>query len=203
MFIFNLGLAYGQSYTIKDIVNGDELIFYGYDFTQLKIADPLMYGRFKIEYLKKMNEHFPENISQNQMRRYLRKDTVIFKPEVAAKSIQNLELNNVATIFGVNLNPDTIQVLVDNYMIEESEGVGFVIIPECFDKHKESASCWFVLFDVDKRQIIYKARTIVEDRGFYGRGVGVGNYVLYRFWGAAVLDCFKLFIDQHYLKNRK
>lgn len=85
-----------------------------------------------------------------------------------------------------DLSPDILKSMIDCYALEESSGLGLVLIPETFSKPRETAVTWVVFFDIGSHKILSKTK-IFDKCSHMG-------YTAH--WASGVVEGFKDFANR-------
>ena len=81
-----------------------------------------------------------------------------------------------------------------NYQVKQQEGIGFVVIVECFEKVTKTSSAYFTFFDIATKKIIMSTYYETARAG----GTGLTN-----FWGSGLNETFYYYLDEVYKKQLK
>jgi hypothetical protein len=74
-----------------------------------------------------------------------------------------VDSETLASAYKTRLSRELISPMVKRYNIKEDEGIGFVVIYECFDKATNSVYEYGVFFDISTREILildYEVKSI-------------------------------------------
>jgi len=180
-----LKAALGQ---IKTQGTYDTLIYYGVDFSHVRVNDAPKISR-SIEYSKVYpaswiayveKELPPDGIVRRSLRFpiYFYRQQEIFEKSIAVSPHLIIGYDN-------NIPLDTLGTMISNYNLQSKSGLGLVLIPETFSKPTEKATTWVVFFDIGSRRIIYKTK-------IYGKCSHMG-YTAH--WASGVVEGFKYFAN--------
>lgn len=153
--------------TVKDVYTIKTLTFYGYDFSNLKIADETRIGQPLKKQFIPFSLFLEDNFPKNKMKSIFRKDTLNFN--LMPTGLANEKTNNdkIATVNPQNISGDRLSIIISNYETTEKEGIAYVIIFECFDREAKTVSAYMVFFDIATRNILYSTHTVSFDRNGY------------------------------------
>jgi len=166
----------------------DTLIYYGVDFSHVRVNDAPKISR-SVEYSQVYPAAWIAYVEKELppdgfVRRFLQFPIFIYRQqEIFEKSIRvstHLIIGYDNSIF-----PDTLESIVSHYSLEAKSGLGLVLIPETFSKPRETATTWVVFFDIGSRRIIYKTK-------IYGKCSHMG-YTAH--WASGVVEGFKYFAN--------
>ena len=173
---------------IKASGSYDTLIYYGVDFSHVRVNDAPKISRsvkysqvYPPAWIAYVEKELPmKGIVQRALRfpTFLYRQHEIFETSVKANPNMIIGYNN-------SIPPDTLASIVSHYSLEAKSGLGLVLIPETFSKPKETATTWVVFFDIGSRRIIYKTK-------IYGKCSHMG-YTAH--WGSGVVQGFKYFAN--------
>ena len=166
----------------------DTLIYYGVDFSHVRVNDAPKISR-SVEYSQVYPAAWIAYVEKELppdgfVRRSLRFPIFIYRQqEISEKSIRVSP--HLIIDYDNSISPDTLESIVSHYSLEAKAGLGLVLIPETFSKPKETATTWVIFFDIGSRRIIYK--TII-----YGKCSHMG-YTAH--WASGVVEGFKYFAN--------
>ncbi len=173
-----------------------DVVFYGYDFTYLKLSNPKKMGESSMliqKYFNEWNTIFNKNVGINSLRKWLGKKTMtvgtpIF-PNYLKRDFENfIAYDNYCISF-----PD-IQTIIKSYILNEKKGIGMVINLVNFNKENEYSMAYVTFFDITSRDILYSVLVTGE-----AGGGGMAGH-----WASGVEDAVRnIFIDEIYKRKIK
>lgn len=177
------------------IRNAEPLFFYGLDFSCLRISDGSKVaksGEYSKTFPRAWINFIEKEILRNgYLERVLRKRMVNYKQdEIISVSLKVAPDFIIAKNYSFPL--DTVKNAVKKYELQERSGIGFVFIPENFNKRQEKAMTWFVFFDIRTREVLWA--TEVSGK------CGHAGYTAH--WGTGIVEGFKYFARKIYRKPR-
>lgn len=195
VFFILLSTSCFSQNSISRIFNANEIIFYGYDYSNFKLAEA-----------KRMHQG-------TQVRNYIfpwigYMDTKYHHSKMSSKMginlIPNFDLTNrintnidpkdIVSLHEHKITSDSISKIIKTYELSETSGIGFVIIVECFYKATETASAHYVYFDIATREIINSYRFASNKPGGFG---------LTSFWGSNLYVNLKKYIKKYFIVEKK
>ncbi|MFO7827454.1 MAG: hypothetical protein R6V23_02425 [Bacteroidales bacterium] len=172
LFILNTAFANGLS----DVVNSDEIHWYGVDFTNAKMIGSIGFTHPDIicdRYIKKKwNTYVFLEDHKYDISKFLKGKEVVPHMDFM------LEGNSVITTDNLIINNDhqiafaDVKNTIEDYDTQDN-GIGLVFIVESFNKLEETASIWVTFFNTRTNEVLYTEEYVVEPGGF-----GVLNYWL-------------------------
>ncbi len=164
-----------QSQETKDIFTSKEAIWYGLDFSKIKLIGSEGFTDVaKIEdvYFSSWNNLIINESAKYNLQLMFHKDTVLFDLSVVEKrnklpEADELVINNDT----YSLNKNTIAKIIKKYNTKEKQGLGIVFIMESFDKPKKLGIMWVAFFDIASKTVLLTERL----NGKAG-GIGFINY---------------------------
>lgn len=157
---------FGYSQSRQDIFSrtGAKIIWLGLDFTQVRLVGPL--GTVdKNELLPLFDEINMIVISERTKYNFeaaLRKDEVPYNLAIVTKLNSEIDpgkaISYASNEEGARLNEEAISVLVKQYKIENTEGIGLVFFMETLDKVKEKGTMWVTFFNLADRNVLFTER---------------------------------------------
>ena len=145
LFIINVYSQITYS-TVKDVYTIKTLTFYGYDFSNLRIADETRIGQQLKKHFIPFSLFLEDKFPKNKMKAIFRKDTLNFN--LMPTSLANEQTNNDRIAFAnpQNIPLDALAAIASTYQLSEKEGIGYTIIFECFDREAKTVSAYMVFF---------------------------------------------------------
>lgn len=166
----------GFSKGLKDVVNANEIHWFGVDFTNAKMIGSTGFTHPDIicnRYIKeKWNTYVFNEKDKYDIGKFLKGKEVIPHLDFI------LERNSVVSTDYLIINKDyqiehsDIKNTIREYNTQE-RGIGLVFIVESFNKLEEKSNIWVTFFDTATNEIIYTQEYEVKPGGF-----GVLNYWL-------------------------
>lgn len=177
---------------IEKLEASNEIVWYGWDFSKLRITDPKQYA--KSEEVK--NKHIPaiigllnEQFSLKWMARKLKKEKFSSSLNEIQKSFSQVNENNLVSFEKFELNLDSIKAITKAYNLTKKEGVGFVVIMENFNKQKRYVTSYPTFFDLATGEVLYTTRM----KGKPGSKYGYAKY-----WEEGILETIYYFFKKYY-----
>ncbi len=187
--------AFGQkTYTTeKDVFDSKEIVFYGYDYSHFKLAEikRLIDGNIK-KYIPAWISFLNEHTNELDLQKRFKKDKVTFNFDYTTNLIKTLNEDELVAAKKHIISPDSIQSFISSYDIKEKEGIGFVVIIECFEKDKKKCTAYFTFFDIATKKVIMT--------DYFGANEADG-YGLINYWGVGLNATFGKYIADVYRKK--
>ncbi len=186
-----------QSQEIKDIFTSKEAIWYGLDFSKIKLIGSEGFTEVaKIEdvYFSSWNNLIINEPAKYNLQLMFHKDTVLFDLSVVEKrnklpELDELVINNDT----YSLDKKTIADIIKKYNTNEKQGIGIVFIMESFDKPKKLSIMWVTFFDIASKKVL-----LTEKMSGKAGGVGFRNY-----WARTYYNVMVKIQKTEYLKWEK
>ncbi len=177
-----------------DVFFREDLVYYGYDLTYLRLTNPNKIGqssRLIQDHFNDWNRVFNDNVGFNELKKWMNKPYML----VGTPIFQNYykrDFNNFVDYGNFCISFDDLQSIINSYVLNETKGIGMVINLVNFNKDREFSMQWITFFDIGTREIIYAVLTT----GNTGRGGMIGH------WAVGVEKGVRdIFIDQIYKKK--
>ncbi len=179
----------------NDVYNSKELIFYGYDFSHFKLAEAKRLNDEKIKVaIPQWIDFVNQRKNEGTLQKMFKKEKVKFDFDYTLNIIKTINETELASIIKNTISADSIQTIINNYPIKEKEGIGFVIIVECFEKNKERSTAYFTFFDLATKKVLLSDYFGSNDAD----GYGLANH-----WGVGLNTLFTKYSADIYRKNLK
>ena len=192
MFVFSMALStsYGQTFDAKEqeVYDAKEFVFYGYDYTHFRLSDPKRIGQNIKNFVFVWIDFCNGPVNEKDLSKWFLKDKVTIDQEQTIAMNMKLDNDILGSVSRFTLPKDSIQYYVSKYNIQEKEGIGFVIIFECFDKQTKTVSAYYTFFDIATKQVLLSDYFVSRDGNRY-------NYV--RDWANAVIIALKKYAKEY------
>jgi hypothetical protein len=178
----------------SEVFYRQDLVFYGYDLTYLKLTNPNKMGQSMQliqQYFNDWNIELNKIVGYNNLKkwmgkRYMTLGTPIFQ------NYYKRDFNNFVEYGNFCISFDDLQEIINSYVINETKGIGMVINLVNFNKDREFSMQWITFFDIETRKIMYAVLTTGEAGG----GGMVGH------WAKGVENGVRaIFIDEIYKRK--
>ena len=191
--------------TAQDFLTGDDMVWYGLDFTKAKFVGSFdqMNGAgaasgtdIVTKYIPAWNMIVLNEQSKYDLRKAFRKANVFYNLDPVEKNNANIDVDAIMSYNSYKFDdPDkTINEIIANYSDgEKKEGVGVVFIVEYFDKMKQQASYYVTVFDIKTKKVLIKQHIYAKPGGF-----GLRNY-----WARTIYNALKSIDSSYYKKWKK
>lgn len=171
-----------------------DLIFYGYDLTYLKLTNPKKMGQSMQliqQYFNDWNNVLNKDIGYNNLSKWMGKRSMIMGTPVF-NNYYKRDFNNFVEYGNYCISFEDLQEIINSYDLNENQGIGMVINLVNFNKDREFSMAWITFFDIATRDILFAVLTTGEAGG----GGMVGH------WATGVEDAVrKIFIDEIYKRK--
>ncbi len=157
LFILYCGTGFGQvkltAFQKDSIVR--PIIFYGYDFSHVKLVDKKRTGKEMKGFIPHINKYLTHKISNKRFSRLADVDSVIYNFTTIKDLNKQIVDSNIVTEKKHKISEDSLQNYVDSYKIEEANGTGCVVIFESYEKASKTTSAFIVVFDIRSKNILF------------------------------------------------
>lgn len=143
--------------TESDVFGAKTFNFYGYDYTKLTLADATRIGQDLTKFFPGMSELLLKQFNQKEFEIMFKKGKGNIPFRTAPTDTLNAKINfgKIAAADLKKIAPDTLSAMIKKYELNEKEGIGSVILLECFNRETKTISAYYVFFDISTRAIIY------------------------------------------------
>lgn len=182
-----------EIYDIESIKNAKSITYYGLDFSLLKFIKPQNANEDQQlrKYLGAWLAFYQKVIPpKDYLFRWLKFDKYYFNAGSVQVRIDSVPKEWVG-IAAPEVSMQDIKKTIQGYNLGKDNGIGFVIHPVEFNNIDEDAKCFFTFFDIPTKNILW----ISETKGH------VGGWGVTQWYGLAMVDCTKHYIDYLYKKN--
>jgi hypothetical protein len=180
---------------VKSYNEFSTIVWYGWDFSNLKICDINVYNylikeQYIPEWISRMNKMF----SENEVRRDLNKQ--YFSSDF--KTIQDLyktkDYKTFLTSDKFELSIDSIKSIVKKYPLSQKSGAGFVIIIENLNKPERYVTGYLTFFNIATKDVLWATKMKGEPSGKWGVELYYRN---------GILELYPYFFRKYYTKTIK
>lgn len=153
----------------KDVYDSETLFFYGFDYSGLRIADGTRIGQNLMPFFPAVTKLMEGGHNQKYMEVKFKKakGKITYNTSPAVKRNEKINNGKVAAEEARKLTPDSLSAMVKRYELPETEGIGYTIIFECFDRSEQTISEYIVFFDIATRNIISTKYLVSKDGNGY------------------------------------
>ncbi len=168
-----------------------DVFFYGYDLTYLRLSNPKKMGQSQQliqKYFNDWNVEFNKKTGFNNLRKWMHKKAMMQATPVFPNYYKR-DFNKFVEYGNYCISFSDLQKIVKSYVIKETQGIGMVINLVNFNKAGEFSMQYVTFFDISTREILFAVLTTGEAGG----GGMVGH------WAQGVEEGVrKIFIDHVY-----
>jgi|GEM_PF-683527 len=177
-----------------DVFFREDIVFYGYDLTYLKLSNPKKLGKSMSlvqEYFNEWNNVFNDKVGISQLKKWMDKPYMLVGTPVFHNYYKR-DFNKFVDYGNYCISSEDLQKIVNSYVLNETKGIGMVINLVNFNKEREYSMQWVTFFDIETREIVYAVLTT----GNAGGGGMVGH------WAVGVeMGVRDMFIDEIYKRK--
>jgi len=154
------GRIHGSGY--YKIFNASKIIFYGYDFSYLKITNPKLIGHgqeIANQYFSVLNLRFNELLRAPDMKRWMGLSN-FNSNQMVFENHQAMDYSKMVVDRGYNITNEDLSKIVKSYVLPENDGVGMVVNLINFNKVHGYVIMYVTFFDIASREVLYSVETI-------------------------------------------
>ena len=151
----------------NEVFYRQDLVFYGYDMTYVRLTNPRKMGesmQLVQKYFNDWNNEFNKNVSYNNFKKWMNKPYMLLGTPVFPNYYKR-DFNKFVDYNNYCISFEDLQKVVDSYVIKETSGIGMVINLVDFNKGREYSMQWVTFFDIETREIMYAVLTTGEAGG--------------------------------------
>ncbi len=184
------GKVYGDR--ANEIFYRQDLVFYGFDFTYLKLSNSGKIGDGIViapKYFPAWNEMLTYDLLPiGKISGWMGKPSIFVGNSVFEYNTY-ADMQNFVSAVNFCMPFEDLQTIVQSYVLREKQGVGMVINLVNFNKEGEYALLYVTFFDIETREIMFAAEVT-------GNAGGSG---MTKHWASGVETAFrKMFVDLIY-----
>jgi hypothetical protein len=172
---------------VEIIREAKPLIYYGVDLSHVRISDrekAFKNSKYRPKYPPAWITYFEKEMPPyDYIKSQLGNENFDYKQDEIYYVSINVDLNFIIGV-SYSFSIDTVKNAVKKYSLSAKSGTGLVLIPENFNKPQETVTTWVVLFDIQKREILYATKTSGH--------CGHMGYTAH--WMTGVIEGFKHFV---------
>ena len=160
----------------SDMTAGDNLTFYGIDYTHTYFLTPLDFPNTSDlkEKIGAWNDLIATERDKYSISKFFNKPNVDYNFKMVKALNDKIDIESRLTTDPTNvayLNEEDIAKIVSQYNTGDDKGFGLVFIAESYDKPSEMGAYWVTFFDVSTKKVIETKRFVGKAKGF-----GLRNY---------------------------
>lgn len=178
---------------MEKLISANEITWYGWDFSNMKITDPKQFSQAKAV----KEQHIPaligllnEQFTLRWVERQLKKEKFNSDLTEIQKRYTKINEENLVTFENYELSIDSIKSIVKSYSLTRKSGIGFVVIMENLNKPKRYTTSFPTFFDIETREVLYTTKM----KGKPGSKYGYAKY-----WEEGILETFYYYFKKYYL----
>jgi len=181
----------------KEVLGATQLTFYGIDFSKLRLINPnkIEQGELiKYTYCPAWIEMFDKDFPEKKVKKML--SVIDLRDKRTEFQSEQLEKNDETTAVSYKppmLNADSIELIVADYNLRETSGIGMSLILSQFRKHDEDVTGFVTFFDIGTRELLYVVKVHAKAGG---RG-------MVEHWFVGLKDVWLQFIADTYDREKK
>jgi len=142
--------------SIDKVIKSDHFYYYGIDLSKVRLTNMnkmLESKSIKEKYAPAWITAAHKEVKIKDIKKYHKKDNVTYKPGVVEKRFTLLS-DDFVIAEDYSFPIDTVKNMIKKYELDETEGIGYVVIAENFNKPKERLYTYHVFFDIDTRELL-------------------------------------------------
>ncbi len=182
--------VFGQ--TSKELFedNSYDYYWYGIDYSNVKLIGNFSTSTLSDEedhhliykrYFKAWNALIKNERNKFSVEKMLRKDVVIYDTQMISEVNKGAQVDELVAERSCHLEQTIIDSAINNYQLEQKEGVGVVFLAEYLDKTNTEASYVMIVFNIANRKKLIEKRFITKPVGFGMRNYWAGSfYTIFR-----------------------
>ncbi|HET6226306.1 MAG TPA: hypothetical protein VFF27_08510 [Bacteroidia bacterium] len=157
------------TYTKDDVLAAKSIHFYGFEISQLKLADNSRMGQDLSKFMVGFNELMIKRYNQKEFEIHLwkGKNNVLTNYTPTQNEIPGINYGKFVVQSCQKLTNDSLTALIKKYELPETKGIGSVLVFKCFDRTTKSIDLSLVFFDIATRTIIYSEDLLSVDKNGY------------------------------------
>jgi|GEM_PF-2645573 len=152
------GKGIDYKYEIKSVFNTDNIIYYGWDFSQSKLTDVDKFSDRKIiverhipEWMIWLNGHF----SAEFMQKKLKFTTVTANFQPVQDLSRKIDANSYVRVSNYEIKIEKLDSIVSTYILPEKTGIGFIFIIESLNKPERFVTGYATFFNIETRKLLW------------------------------------------------
>ncbi len=138
----------------QDIFDAKYITFYGYDFTAFQFSDNKRLGQDLKSYILSLIGFYNEHLPEKKLQKWMKKDSIFYNFNPTLQLNKKILNEDIASPIKHSIDKVSLQPMIDKYSISQKDGIGFVIIFECFDNASKRVSGYSVFFNTSTKKII-------------------------------------------------
>lgn len=179
-------------FNMERLTKTNTIVWYGWDFSYARYTDYL--PEYNVEMILKkhipsMVQYFNREFPEKRLKRMLNKDTLDVNLEEIQARNYSIDRSTFMSNVDYVLTMENIKQIISGYTISRSNGVGFVVLIENFNKPHRFVSSYPIFFDLGTREILFTARMIGKPGSMFG---------FEEWWEAGIEETLVYFFRRYY-----
>ena len=182
IFVISTSISFAQ-HTAQDFLSGDEIVWYGLDFSKAKFigafdqgagAAPVTGYELKTKYMLAWNMLIVNESAKYDLKRTLKKTSVFNDLSIVEKTNSKIDDDKIMSFNDYKFDDadKTINSIINGYAVgEKKQGIGVVFIVESFNKGQQQGTVYVTIFDIKTKKVLIKEKIIGK-----AGGIGIRNY---------------------------
>jgi hypothetical protein len=179
----------------NEIFYRNDIVYYGFDFTYLKLTNPGKVGK-GVEIIQKYFDPMNEDLTKDflpfgNLKKWMKQPSIILGSPVYP-NYKYRDYHGFVTAQNFCIDFNDLQKIVKAYVLREKSGVGMVINLVNFNKEREYSLLYITFFDIASREILFAVKASGE----------AGGGGMTKHWATGVEGAVRgIFIDQVYKRR--
>ena len=139
------------------VVEAKEIVYYGWDFTQVKLFDGDLMGNSEDELKSNIGSIIgllSERYTSDKMSDLLDKE-IIPEMDIIQRKYFERDFSNIVSFTNFEINIEDIENIVNSYSVPQKSGTGLVLIAECMNKSDKFTTAYVTFFDIETKSLLW------------------------------------------------
>lgn len=136
-----------------------------------------------------LSEHFKPSFVSKHLKKEVEANL-----DVVQKLYTNIDYDNFVTFNSYEIPLDSLKNYVEEYDLQQTEGIGLVVIAENMNKQERYTTAFVTFFDLETRELMWVTKM---------KGLPGGKWGFSKYWFEGFVECFYYFLKDYYPKKNE
>jgi hypothetical protein len=167
LFLTFFAASYAQN-TVSDIFTKKEVVWYGFDFTNIKMIGPSGFNNpedIVKTFFSAWNQIIFDEPQKFNIMKLMKMKNVKYSLSMLKERNSKVDPSQLVIDNDYSINRDQIDEIVKSYNPPEQKGIGLVFIMESFNQKEKKGNIWVTFFDIPTKTVLLTERMTGEAGG--------------------------------------
>jgi hypothetical protein len=166
---------------VSDVFTTKSITWFGMDFSNARLIGSQAFGNpteVRDNFMKSWNNLIFDEREKYDIRKVFKKSEVHFDLNLVADRNKSIDPAKLITDEDYIISKEKVQEIIKDYKMNETSGIGLVLIVESFNRTRNKGYMWVTFFDIATKNVL-----VAEKMEGEAGGAGLRNY-----WAKALFN---------------